>query len=99
MYCKTSLVADSGLISWCRQTYYILRWRWELKQKREEEHKPDRMHIFKAVGFFLLGAILSGVGVFLFTEAVSMNSFSKGIVAILFLFYGVFTLKGLFFKE
>jgi hypothetical protein len=60
MYCQTSLVADSGLISWCRQTYYILRWRWELKQKRATEHKPDRMPIFKAVGFFLLGAILSG---------------------------------------
>ncbi len=99
MYCKTSLIADSGLISWVRQTYYILRWRWELKQKRETEHKPDRMSIFKAVGFFSLGAILSGVGVFLFTEAVSNNSFSKGLIAILFLFYGMFTLKGLFIKK
>ena len=96
MYCQTSLKSDSGLISWCRQTYYILRWRWQLKQKRETENKPDRMSVFKAVGFFLVGAILSGVGLFLFTEAVSNNSFSKGLIAILFLFYGVFTLKGLF---
>ena len=57
------------------------------------------MPIFKAAGFFLMGAILSGVGVFLFTEAVSRNSFSKGLIAILFLFYGVFTLKGLFTKK
>ena len=95
MYCQTSLISDSGLISWCRQTYYILRWRWQLKQKRETEHKVDRIPIFKAVGFFLVGAVLSGVGLFLFTEAVSNNSFSKGLIAILFLFYGVFTLKGL----
>jgi len=99
MYCQTSLVADSGLLSWFRQAYYILRWRWQLKQKRETQHKPDRMSIFKAVGFFLIGAILSGVGVFLFTEAVSNNSFSKGLIAILFLSYGVFTLKGLFVKK
>lgn len=99
MYCQTSLKSDSGLISWCRQTYYILRWRWQLKQKREIEHKPDRMSVFKAVGFFLVGAILSGVGLFLFTEAVSNNSFSKGLIAILFLFYGVFTLKALFVKK
>ena len=99
MYCQTSLKSDSGLISWCRQTYYILRWRWELKQKRETEQKPDRMSILKAVGFFLVGAVLSGVGLFLFTEAVSNNSFSKGLIAILFLFYGVFTLKGLFVKK
>lgn len=99
MYCQTNLVADSGLISWVRQTYYILRWRWQLKQKRETEHKPDRISIVKAVGFFLLGAILSGVGLFLFTEAVSNNSFSKGLIAILFLFYGVFTLKSLFLKK
>lgn len=99
MYCQTSLKADSGLISWFRQTYYILRWRWQLKQKRETQHKSDRMSIFKAVGFFLMGAILSGVGLFLFTQAVGNNSFSKGMVAILFLFYGVFTLKGLFVKK
>jgi hypothetical protein len=99
MYCQTSLIADSGLISWCRQTYYILRWRWQLKQKRETTHKPDRMPIFKAVGYFLIGAVLSGVGLYLFTEAVSNNSFSKGLIAILFLFYGVFTLKGLFTKK
>ena len=99
MYCRTSLIADSGLISWCRQTYYILRWRWQLKQKHKTERQPDRMPIFKAVGFFLLGAILSGVGLFLFSEAVSHGSFSKGLIALLFLFYGVFTLKGLFLKE
>lgn len=99
MYCQTSLATDSGLISWLRQTFYILRWKWQLKQQRETHHKPDSMPIFKAVGFFLMGAILTGLGVFLFTEAVSRNSFSKGLIAILFLFYGVFTLKGLFTKK
>jgi hypothetical protein len=96
MFCQTSLVEDAGLMNWFRQTYYILRWRWQLKQKREKVSKPDRMPFLKAAGYFLLGAVLSGVGLLLFTEAVSSNSFSKGLIAILFLFYGGFTLKGLF---
>jgi len=100
MYCHSSLVEDAGLVSWLRQTYYVLRWRWQLKQKRENLHREaPRMSVFKGVGFFVLGAILSGVGLFVFTEAVSNNSFSKGLIAILFLFYGVFTLKGLFSKK
>ena len=99
MYCQTSLAEDTGLLTWFRQTYYILRWRWQLKQKREHVSRTDRMSILKGIGFFVLGAVLSGVGVFLFTEAVSRNSFSKGLIAILFLFYGVFTLKGLFTKK
>jgi hypothetical protein len=99
MYCQTSLVEDSGILNWFRQTFYILRWRWQLKQKRENVRRPDRLPFLKAIGFFLLGAVLSGVGLFLFTEAVSRNSFSKGLIAILFLFYGVFTLKGLFIKK
>ena len=40
MYCHTSLIEDDGLINWVRQTYYILRWRWQLKQKRVEIEKP-----------------------------------------------------------
>ena len=35
MYCRTSLIEDNGLFNWVRQTYYILRWRWQLKQKRD----------------------------------------------------------------
>ena len=99
MYCQTSLASDSGLISWLRQTHYIIRWRWQLKQKNETQHLPNSMSALKAVGFFLMGVTLSGVGVFLFIEAVSKDSFSKGLIAILFLFYGVFTLKGLFTKK
>ena len=99
MYCQSSLAEDAGLLNWFRQTYYILRWRWQLKQKREKVDHSDRMSFFKGIGFFLLGAVLSGVGVFLFTEAVSRNSFSKGLIAILFLFYGGFTLKSLFSKK
>ncbi|GJL78004.1 MAG: hypothetical protein NPINA01_09930 [Nitrospinaceae bacterium] len=99
MYCQTSLADEAGLIDWFRQTYFVLRWRWQLKQKREKVSRPDRMSFFKAIGYFFLGAVLSGVGVILFTEAVSNNSFSKGLIAILFLFYGVFTLKGLFVKK
>ena len=64
MYCRSSLIEDSGLFNWIRQTYYILRWRWQLKQKRDNlESKTPVYHSF---GFFILGVVLSGVGIFVF---------------------------------
>ena len=94
MYCRTSLVEDEGLFNWFRQTYYVLRWRWQLKQKRGTlENKPP---IFRSIGFFALGMILSGAGLFVFTSALSSNSFSSGLIALLLIGYGVITLKSLF---
>ncbi len=90
---------DDGLISWFRQTYYILKWRWQLKQKRQGKERPARMSVFKALGYFSVGAVLSGIGVYVFTQAISNSSFSKGLIAILFLVYGLFTLKSLFTKK
>ncbi len=99
MYCQTSLIEDTGLISWFRQTYYILRWRWELKQRRDNLKPSSGKPILKSLGYFALGAGLSGTGLFLFTSAVSQNSFSNGLIATLFIIYGVFTLKNLFDKR
>ena len=99
MYCKTSLIDDSGLFSWIRQTYYILRWRWQLKQRREKVARDSRMSLLKAAGFFALGAGLSGIGLFVFMRAIDQNSFSSGLIAILFFSYGVVTLRALFFKK
>jgi len=94
MYCRTSLIEDSGLFNWIRQTYYVLRWRWQLKQKRDSlESNPP---IYRSFGFFVLGVILSAIGIFVFTSAISQNSFSSGLIAILLMGYGVVTLKTLF---
>ena len=101
MYCQTNLIEDTGLISWVRQTYYILRWRWQLKQKRESlGRKPSTgLPVIKAMGYFVLGALLSGVGLYAFTEAMAQNSFSGGLIALLLLVYGGFTLFTLFAKK
>ena len=96
MYCNTSLVDDGRLISWLRQTYHVLRWRWDLKQKRGAVNRQSRtFSSLKAVGYFVLGAILSGVGLFLFIAAVNQSSFSNAIISVLLLLYGFFTLKSL----
>ena len=95
MYCKTNLVNDGSLISWFRQTYYILRWRWDLKQKRKGFSRQSQTFSLKGTGYFILGATLSGVGLSLFIEAVERNSFSKAIISFLLLLYGFFTLKAL----
>jgi hypothetical protein len=100
MYCRTSLIEDGGLINWIRQTYYILRWRWQLKQKREgiEETAPKKP-FYRTAGYFFLGLILSGAGIFVFTSAVGQNSFSSGLIALMLIGYGVFTLKNLISKN
>ena len=94
MYCRSSLIEDSGLFNWVRQTYYILRWRRQLKQKRED--LESKTPVYRSFGFFVLGLVLSGVGVFVFTTAMSQNSFSSGLIALLLMGYGVVTLKTLF---
>ena len=94
MYCRTSLIEDSGLFNWFRQTYCILRWRWQLKQKRD--NLESQTPVYRSFGFFVLGVVLSGVGIFVFTSAMSQNSFSSGLIALLLIGYGVVTLKTLF---
>ncbi len=100
MYCRTSLIEDGGLINWIRQTYYVLRWRWQLKQKREGIEKPEsKTPFYRTAGYFFLGLVLSGVGVFVFTSAVGQNSFSSGLIALFLIGYGVFTLKTLILNK
>ena len=100
MYCRTSLKEDDGLINWLRQTYYVLRWRWELKQKHKVfEKSKTKMPFYRTAWYFFLGLILSGAGIFVFTSAVGQNSFSSGLIALFLVGYGVFTLKSLIFKK
>ncbi len=94
MYCRTNLIEDDGLINWFRQTYYVLRWRWQLKQKRDNLER--KTPVYRSFSFFVLGVILSGMGIFVFTSAISQNSFSSGIIALLLIGYGVVTLKTLY---
>ena len=100
MYCQSSLAEETGLIPWIRQTYYILRWRWQLKQKREnlQVEKPE-MGWIRHLGFFLLGVILSAVGLYFFSHSLTQSSFSNALIAVLFLLYGVLTIKNLFSKK
>ncbi len=99
IYCHSNLVEDTGLFSWFRQTYYILRWRWELRQRRENLKKSKKSSLFSHLGYFLLGIVLAGVGVYVFTMAVAESSFSNGLIAVLFFAYGFFTLKTLLAKK
>ena len=100
MYCRTSLKEDDGLINWLRQTYHVLRWRWELNQKREVFEKPKpKTPFYRTAGYFFLGLVLSGAGIFVFTSAVGQNSFSSGLIALFLVGYGVFTLKSLISKK
>lgn len=96
MYCRTSLVEDGGLINWIRQTYFIFRWRRQLKQKRDGIEKPtDKTPFYITAGYFFLGLILSMTGVFVFTSAVGQSSFSNVLIALFLIGYGFFTLKTL----
>jgi hypothetical protein len=99
MYCDTSVVEDKGLVSWLTQSYYVMRWRWQLKQKRNNLSYRSHISLLKGVGFFFFGILLSGAGVYFLSMAVSEGSFSNGLIATLFLLYGFFTIKTLLFKK
>ena len=100
MYCKSSLLKSDGLVSWMMETYYILRWRWQLKQRRNQIDVFSSTHlpILKFLAYLTIGLALSASGLFLFSEALAESSLSSGLIASLFLFYGVLTLKSLFLK-
>ena len=97
-YCRAGIVQEPGLLSWIRQTYYVLRWRWQLNQKRDNLDRTPSSFFLKALGYFMIGAALSGAGIYIFTLSVAQNSFTNGLIAVLFLLYGAFTLKTLFTK-
>lgn len=102
MYCNTSMVEDTGLWSWLRQTYYVLRWRWQLKQKRDNlslSNQKSQMSATKGFGYFALGMILSGSGLYIFTLSITENSISNALIAILLILYGFFTLKAFLSKK
>ena len=96
MYCRTSLIENESFLNWVRQTYFILKWRWQLKQYRDWIEKPvAKTPFYRTVGYFFLGLVLSGAGFFVFSSAVGQNSFSSGLIALLLIGYGFFTLKTL----
>jgi hypothetical protein len=101
MYCKSSLLVEEGLVPWIRETYYILRWRWQLKQRRHRIDSPSESYLptLKLLGYCIIGLTLSTLGFYLFSEALADSSFSSGLIASLFLYYGVLTLKLVFIKK
>ena len=55
------------LIGFC-QTYYILRWRWELKLEQRLSEKA-KLLIYRSFVFFVLGVTLSVTGIFVFISS------------------------------
>ena len=98
MYCKTSIIEETDLISWLQQTFYILRWRRELKQNHTGvANETTRSLVFlKFLVFLIVGVVLSGSGFYFFQRAVTESSFSTALIAFLLIFYGVLTLKSSF---
>jgi hypothetical protein len=99
MYCSASVEEDKGLFSWLRHTYYVLRWRWQLKHKRENlDHQP-RKKIFSFFGYFMIGLILTLAGAYFFITSLAESSLTSGLIATLLLLYGFFTFKSLFSQK
>ena len=101
IYCKKSFFREGDFISWVKNTYYVFRWRWQVKQGRSriDSSSESLMTNLKLLGYFFVGVMLSTSGLYLFSDALAESSFSSGIIASLFLFYGIFTLKSVFIKK
>jgi hypothetical protein len=99
MYCNASVAEDKGLIAWLRHNYYVLRWRWQLKRKRENiDHQPGKK-VFSFVGYFMVGLVLTLAGAYFFITSLEESSFVSGLIAVLLLLYGFFTFKSLFSQK
>lgn len=96
MFCHTSIVDDRGLLSWFRQAYYVLRWRWQLKQKREHLDHNRQKKFFRFFGYFLIGLMLTLAGGYFFYASLTDHSFFNALIAVLLLLYGFVTFKSLF---
>ena len=101
MYCKTSLFEEASLLSWIRQTYLIVRWRWQLKERRDKANgfSQSYLPILKNLGYFVVGLLLFVVGLYFVSTGLTDSSFSSGLIGMLFLFYGFFTLKSVFISK
>ena len=84
-YCRSNIEQGTGVGSWLRQTFYILRWRWQLNQKREKLNRTPKAYFLKNLGYFTIGVVLSLTGIYIFTLSVAQNSFTNGLIAALFL--------------
>ncbi len=96
MFCHASIVEDQGLLSWLRQTYYVLRWRLQLKQKRENLDHNAQKKLFRFFGYFLIGLMLTLAGGYFFYTSLADHSIFNGLIATLLLLYGFVTFKSLF---
>jgi hypothetical protein len=99
MYCSASVAEDKGLIGWLRHNYYVLRWRWQLKSKRENLDIQPRKKVFSFIGYFMIGLVLTLAGAYFFITSLAESSFTSGLIAVLLLLYGFFTFKSLFSQK
>jgi hypothetical protein len=101
MYCKTNLFDETGLLSWIRQTCLIIRWRWQLKERRDKKNGffQSYLPILKISGYFVIGLLLFVAGLYFVSTGLTDSSFSSGLIGMLFLFYGFFTLKSVFIRR
>ena len=101
IYCKNSFFREGDFISWVKNTYYVFRWRWQVKQRKSlmDSSFECLMSNLKLLGYIFIGVMLSTSGLYLLSDALAESSFSSGIMASLFLFYGIFTLKSVFIKK
>lgn len=96
MYCHTPIQqTKKGLYLYCLRYFQQLQWRWRLKRKKSSKS----IQYFKYFAFLALGIGLTLVGGYLFIVSMLSNNFSNWIISFLFLFYGIYTLKTLVYKN
>lgn len=103
MYCKTSLKPTG----WRLYYYYFSRyfqqmlWRQRLKKRKSGrgKQKIKSAEFLKYIAFLGLGVFLTLVGGYLFIVSMLSNNFSNWIISLLFLVYGIYTLKTIFYKK
>lgn len=101
MFCKTSLQPTGWKLYYYffRRYFQQMLWRQRLKRKRSGRQSVKPAQCFKYFAFLGLGIFLTLIGGYLFFVSMLSNNFSNWIISLLFLFYGIYTLKILLYRK
>ena len=103
MFCKTSLQPTGWRLyyHYFRRYFQQMLWRQRLKRRKggRGRQKIQSAKYFKYFAFLCLGAFLTLIGGYLFIVSMLSNNFSNWIISLLFLIYGIYTLKTLLYRK
>ncbi len=102
MYCNEPLRPTGWRLYYfyCRRYFQQLQWRRRVKNRAgRRKQLPKSNQYIKYFALLGVGVVLTLIGGYMLVNSVLSNDFSQGVISLLFLFYGIYTLKTLLVRR